>query len=182
MSAPRLRRSGAYTLIELMMVLVIVLIVLGLAMPNFQAMRERQRLRVAVNDLFGAISLTRSLAIARGSAVALAPSEPAGTAWERGWIVFSDDNANRRPDPGEERLFEQGPQEEGIVIVSHFTSGAAPHYIAYNSAGRSCKTGHSGVANFGTLTINLGQQQRMIKVNMLGRARVCNPETDPDCA
>lgn len=169
------------TLVELLIVLVLAGVLLGAALPSYRGLIERMQLRAAVNDLFAAIDLTRSQAIARGSRVVLAPLEPAGADWRLGWVVFIDQNANRRPDPSEPRLFEQGPVADGIAISSNFSSGAAPFFIAYNSAGRSCAAGSSLTARWGTLTLVQGRSTRHIKINMLGRVRVCDPQQDAGC-
>lgn len=164
-----------FTLIELLIGLAVASVLAGLALPAFQSLIARQQLRAAVNDLFGAIDLTRSVAMARGSPVSLAPLEPGGAAWEKGWVVFVDRNANSRPDAGDEEIFRQGPVAEGMTIRSRFSSSTMPHYIAYNGAGRGCKTGNSQAAHFGTVTLEFGEQVRHIKMNMLGRVRVCDP-------
>lgn len=164
---------------ELMVALAIIAVLASGALPSFQSLLQRQRMRTAANDLVAAIDLTRSQAIGRGSPVVLAPIDPDGTAWEQGWIVFIDSNANRRPDAGEEEIFRQEQVADGITIRSRFSSGAAAQYLAYNGAGRSCQTGNSQAAQFGTLTLEFGEQRKHIKINMLGRVRLCDPRTQP---
>src|SRR5688572_4476199 len=60
------RLEQAYSMIELLTVLVIVAVLLGLALPEMSRMIASYRLKAAVSDLHGAIDLTRSQAIARG--------------------------------------------------------------------------------------------------------------------
>lgn len=167
-------RQG-HTLTELLIVLVLATLLFGVAVPSYQAALKRQQLRVAVNDLVAAINLTRSHAMARGGKVLLAPLEASGTSWRQGWAVFIDDNGNRRPDPGERLLFQHGAIAEGIVVASVFSSGAAPLYLAYNAAGRACSASNSLAARWGTLSLTQGESVRNIKINMLGRVRVCDP-------
>lgn len=172
-----------FQLLELLIVLALVCVLAGVALPGFQSLLAHQQLRAAVNDLFAAINLTRSLALARGSPVSLAPLDAGGAAWEKGWVVFIDSNANSRPDAGDEEIFRQGPVAEGITIRSRFGSGTPPHYISYNGAGRGCKTGNSQAAHFGAVTVEFGEQVRQIKINMLGRVRVCDPAAPaPGCS
>ncbi|WP_082616606.1 GspH/FimT family pseudopilin [Massilia sp. Root418] len=172
--------ASAHTLIELLAVLAVAAILAGAAVPSLQSTLQKQHLRAALNDLLGAIDLTRSLAIARGGVVLMAPADPAGTAWEQGWTIFADRNANRRPDPGEERLAVQQALAPGLRLGSRFTSGAGSQYVAYNAGGRSCQAGNSQAARWGTLTLEAGAHQRLIKINMLGRVRVCDPVAQPD--
>lgn len=163
-----------------MVALVVAAVLAGSAVPSLQAMLQKQQLRAALNNLLGAIALTRSLAIARGGVVLMVPSDPAGSAWESGWTVFADRNANRRPDPGEDRIAVQQPLGDGIRLASRFTSGTGPQYLAYNAAGRSCQAGNSQAARWGTLTLEAGAHRRLIKINMLGRVRVCDPVAQPE--
>jgi len=170
------RACAGFSLVELLTVVLVGAALLAVAVPSYQALLEHQRLRAAVGDLFSAIDLTRSQAIARGRRVALVPLDPAGVAWERGWQVFVDDNGNRRRDPGEELIYQQGPVADGIVIHSAFSSGAPPDYLAYNGAGRSCAADNSLAAHWGTLSLVQGRATRNIKINMLGRVRICDPQ------
>ncbi len=175
--------SRGFSLIELLVVLSIAAVLIALAAPDMRELIKRRRLDSAVTDLYGAIDLARAQAIARGSRVQLVPLEPAGANWSAGWVVFVDANGDRRPGPAEEVIASHGPLAEGIVISFNFTSNKLPYYIAYNGAGRSCSDATSMAARWGTLSLHQDGQIRRIRINMLGRARVCNPEREPEtCA
>jgi type IV fimbrial biogenesis protein FimT len=171
-------RGKGVSLVELLVVLALAAILAGVAMPAFHDVLRRQRLRTATNDLLAAIDLTRSQAIARGGKVLMAPLEPGGADWQPGWTVFVDQNGNRRPDAGELLIYRHGPIADGIIVSSKFSSGAAPTYLAYNAAGRACSAGNSLAARWGTLSLAQGEDVRNIKINMLGRVRVCDPAQD----
>jgi len=179
MRAPvgRSNRRG-HTLVELAVVLALATILFALAAPAMQTLLARLRLRAAVADLQGAIDLTRSQALGRGSPVTLAPAEPGGSDWRLGWIVFADANRNRRPDPGETVFFHHRPLPDGITVSTVFSSSTSPDYLAYNGAGRGCDADNSQVARWGTLSLRQGDRTRRIKIGMLGRVRVCDPEVD----
>lgn len=177
----RRARTGT-TLVELLIALLVGLVLLGAAVPSYQSLLQHQRLRTAVADLFAAIDLTRSQAIARGSPILLVPSDPSGVAWEQGWLVFVDRNGNRRHDADEELIYQQGPVADGIVIRAAFSSGTPSGYLAYNGAGRSCVADNPLAARFGTLSLVQGTATRNIKINMLGRVRVCDPQAQSGCA
>jgi type IV fimbrial biogenesis protein FimT len=172
------RRCAGVSLVELLLVLVLAGVLMSVAMPAYYDTIRRQRLRAATADLVAAIDLTRSQAIARGSRVLMAPLGQDGTSWRQGWAVFVDDNGNRRPDPGELLIYRHDALDDGINVSSAFTSGAAQPYLAYNAAGRACSASSSLTARWGTLTLEHGGSTRNIKINMLGRVRVCDPDRD----
>ena len=179
----RLPRSGqtfghtvGHTMLELLAVLAIAALLAAAAMPSLQQVLARQQVRAAATDLFSAIELTRAQAMARGQRVLLMPAGPGGTDWGTGLLAFIDRNANLAFDDGDELLFRQGPLPAGIAAQFAFSSATAPFYIAYNGAGRSCSATNSLAARWGTLSLTLGKQVRHIKINMLGRVRVCDPQ------
>ena len=71
-----------------------------------------------------------------------------------------------------------GPLAEGIEVDAAFSSQQGAPYLAYNSMGRSCSDTSSLAARWGTLSLVHGGQTRRIKINMLGRARICDPARD----
>jgi type IV fimbrial biogenesis protein FimT len=169
---------GGFTLTELVVVLAIAAVMMSVALPDLRQMIRAQQLKVAVNDLFGAIELTRSQAIARGRKVALVPADGTAPEWRRGWVVFVDQDGDRRPGDGEEVIMRHGPLAESIVVDAVFSSQQGAPYLAYNGMGRSCSDTSSQAARWGTLSITSGRQARRIKINMLGRARICDPARD----
>jgi type IV fimbrial biogenesis protein FimT len=173
-------RRGA-TLVELVAVLAIVAMLGALALPGMGELIAARRLDSAAVDLFGAIDLTRAQAIARGDQVQLVPLEPTGADWSQGWVVFVDADGDRRPGPGEEIIASHGPVADGIVFTFNFTSNKLPHYIAYSASGRSCRDTSSLAARWGTISLHQGGNIRRIKINMLGRSRMCRPERDASC-
>jgi len=176
------RAMRGFSLIEVLVALALAAILLALAMPDLQPLIARWQLRTATADLKNAIDLTRSQAIGRGRIVLLAPLDPAGVAWEQGWTIFADSNGNRRHDPGEPLFGRHGPVAGGIAIHATLSSAAPPLVLAYNGAGRSCSPDNGLAAQWGTLTLKQGQDTRRIKINMLGRVRVCDPVAEPaDC-
>jgi type IV fimbrial biogenesis protein FimT len=174
------RAFKGVALVELIIVLAIAAVLIGLASPSMRGLILRYRLDAAVGDLFGAIDLTRAQAIARGARVLLVPLDPGGLNWSSGWIVFVDTDGDRRPGPREQVIASHGPLDEDITTTFIFTGGHTPYYIAYNGAGRSCSHTSSTAARWGTLSLHQDGQIRRIRINMLGRARVCNPEREPD--
>ncbi|RJG16624.1 GspH/FimT family pseudopilin [Massilia cavernae] len=169
------KRHRGFSLVELMVVTSIAAILLGVAVANLGALLRQQQLRTALGDMFGAIDLTRSHAIALGRRVYMTPT---ATDWRDGWTVFVDADGDGRPSAGDKLVAVHGPLADGIAVRSTFTSPATPDYISYNGGGRSCSHASTMAARWGTLSLSTDGQVRRIKINMLGRARACNPALD----
>jgi type IV fimbrial biogenesis protein FimT len=177
------RHARGFSLVELMTVMVIAAIALAAAMPDIRALIRQHQLNAAVNDLFGAIDMTRAHAMARGERVVLAPADADGADWGQGWVAFVDRDGDRRPGGDDDIIAMHGPVFTGITVSAVFSSQKPPYYLAYNSAGRSCSATNSATARWGTLSLFQGEQIRRIKINMLGRARICDPARDgANCA
>jgi len=173
------RRACGFSLPELCIVLAVSAIALAIAVPDLRDLVRTQQLKAATGDLFAAIDLARAQALVRGRRVKVMPRDPLGADWRLGWQVVADGGGGR---PGEgELIAEHGPLAPGIAIDFAFTNVARPYYIAYNGAGRSCADGNSAAARWGTVSLFHGGHIRRIKINMLGRARVCDPARDAGC-
>ena len=175
------RARAGFSLPELLVVTAIAAVLVGVALPDLAGLLRAQQLRTATHDLFGAIGLARAQAIARNERVLVVPRDPAGVDWAQGWRVFVDHDGDALPGPGDEVLAVHEALAEGFGSAFAFTSPAAPYYIAYNGAGRSCSAASSAAARWGTLSLFHGGAARRIKINMLGRARACNPARDDNC-
>jgi type IV fimbrial biogenesis protein FimT len=166
------------SLIELMMALAVASILFSSAMPDMRQTIEAIQLRSSAADLLAAIHETRAEAMSRGQIVTLLANNGD---WNQGWSIIVDSNANRVLDPGERLLKWHRSVPKAVEVRSGFTDPTAPFYIAYNSAGRSCRPAHPKAANFGTISLIAGEQQRNIKINMLGRVRLCDPARESPC-
>jgi len=175
------RAPAGFSLIEMTVTLAVAGVLLALAVPELGALVRSLQLRSASGDLFAAVGMARSQALARGQIVKLLPRDPAGADWRRGWRVFVDRDGDGQPGPGDEFIAEHGPLPAGVAVVFAFGAAAPPYYIAYNGAGRSCSEGNSAAARYGTLSLFHGGAIRRIKINMLGRARTCDPARDASC-
>jgi prepilin-type N-terminal cleavage/methylation domain-containing protein len=107
------RGCEGVTLIELMLVVVIVGIVLGLAVPGFVGWRENQRVKSAARGVADAFLIARSEAIRTGDHHIVVLQEVLGATEP---VVVADDGndatANCRVDAGELRHF--APAETGV--------------------------------------------------------------------
>jgi type IV fimbrial biogenesis protein FimT len=170
--------EGGLSLLELLLVLAIAAVMAAVALPDFGQMIRAQQLKAATYDLLGAVDLARTQAIARGRRVQLVPFDAGGRDWSGGWVVFVDQDGDRRPGAGEAVIQRYAAPAKGIAVAAVFSNQQGASYLAYNSMGRSCSDTSSLAARFGTLSLVQGEQIRRIKINMLGRARLCDPARD----
>jgi type IV fimbrial biogenesis protein FimT len=173
--------DAGFSLVELLAALAVAGVLLGLGIPGFLDLVRAQQLKAASADLAGSIGLARAQALARGEVVKVLPHGADGADWTRGWTVFLDRDGNGQPGPGDAILAEHGPLPQGAAADFSFTASAPPYYIAYNGAGRSCRDTNPAAARYGTLSLFYGGRIRRIKINMLGRARLCDPARDASC-
>ena len=166
-----------FTLIELMVAMSVAVILFAVGIPSFAGLIKDIQLSTATNEFFASINLARAEAIQRDARVDMVPLSEDGD-WAAGWAVFVDENRNRRPDPGDTVIFMHGPSPSGLKITANLTDSTV-QYLAYNGSGRTRTHANAYRTQFGTFTFELGNKVRKIKLNFVGRPRICNPETDP---
>ena len=170
--------AKGFTIIELMVTLTIAAILLAIGVPSFRSLIQNQRLTTTVNDLFSAINLTRSQALQQGGRVDLAPLDQ--TDWSNGWRIFVNkpNDTDLTYNSDDQLVFTHGPIPNGITITTAFTDGTT-QYLAYNGTGRTRTNANSQTPQLGTITLTQDTQVRRIKLNFLGRPRVCDPAKEP---
>ena len=102
-----MRRNAGFTLIELVTTMSVVAILAGVAAPSFAGLLERQRASAAMNSLMTHMALARMSAITRNRRAVLCPSTDGhhcetSTDWSAGWMLFADNDGNRKPDANED--------------------------------------------------------------------------------
>ncbi len=102
-AAYRCQQIAGFTLLEVLTVITIAVILMAFGVPSYQYITNANRISGEVNDLLGDMQYARSEAIKEGQTVsvcasanptAAAPTCSGSTAWQNGWIVFSDANGN----------------------------------------------------------------------------------------
>jgi type IV fimbrial biogenesis protein FimT len=94
------------TLIELMITVAIVAILMAIGVPSYKYVTNANRISAEVNGLLGDLQFARAEAIKEGQTVTVCSStngtscNGTATAWNSGWIVFSDVNNDQTVDAG----------------------------------------------------------------------------------
>ena len=101
-------QTRGYTLFELLLTTLLIVVLLTLAIPSFSATLARHRQRAEINALFHAIHHARKESIMRRRVVSLCPSDDGLTCgenadWSNGWLMFENRDRDSPPriDPGE---------------------------------------------------------------------------------
>ena len=144
------KRQCGVTLVEVVVVLLVVGILMGAAVPTVGAAIAGYRAGGATADLYAAVHLTKARARAQGVTHALV-LDPDG----RSFRIVADPGGAARTVEGPHRLV------DGAVASSNVT-------IHFSSKGFAVPAG--------TITIRSGGETRRIIVNILGRARVATGE------
>ena len=97
-------KQRGFTLTELIMVVAIVAILLGIAVPSYRYITNSYRISSEVNGLLGDLMYARSEAIKEGQFVTVCVTVNGKTctgnkSWDRGWLVFSNPKNGPQP-PG----------------------------------------------------------------------------------
>jgi type IV fimbrial biogenesis protein FimT len=171
---------AGFTLPELLIVLTIVGVLLAAGMPSLRTYTQNQQLASAANTFLGALNLARSEAVRRGSRVDLAPRE--GGKWESGWVVFVNKpgDGNLQFDTGDELIYSHEKLPAGLTMATTLSDKSAP-YIAYNGNGRTRNNISDRAPLWGSWQFSLEGRTRLVRLGILGRARICNPADDNTC-
>lgn len=161
----RERDCHGFTLIELLMVIALVAIVLGLALPSFVDSMRSNRVATTTNLTLATLSYARSEALRSKSSATVCPrgagDASCGSDWSRGMLVWTDDNRNERLDADEVRRIVE--PMKGILIAAGFGAAAFDHRgrstatVAQQFTLRpdTCK---SGATNLRTVSVSLTGQ------------------------
>lgn len=178
--APRL--VGGFTAIELMVVVSIIAILAALAVPSFNPLIERWRVRESAEQLQSTLAFARSEAIKRGGRVAIQkiPNNTNGCStasnaadWDCGWIVCHDANSN-------------GTCNAAETVLQRVESAAKVH-VSRTSGGASIKLNRWGLVDGAWLGFNLVPLNKTIShaaargvcMSSGGRVRIIPQEAIP---
>ena len=100
------RHCRAFTLVELITSVAILIILLSIGIPGIRTLAGNSQISTAVNEMTAHLHLARSEAIMRGIPTVLCPSLDGNscdnsTEWAPGLILYADKDRDRQHDPDE---------------------------------------------------------------------------------
>jgi type IV fimbrial biogenesis protein FimT len=100
------RKVSGVSLLELLIVITIGAILFSVGIPSYRSVTNSNRIAAEVNGLLGDMQYARAEAIRRGQTVTVCASTDGAscsnaTAWQNGWLVFSNPNGDTTVDPGD---------------------------------------------------------------------------------
>lgn len=158
-----------FSLTEVLVVLALLAVLLGLAVPGVSRLRARHELQAVAEAIWQSLVLARSQALAQQTRVVLCPASPVGGCdpqgqWSPGWLVFVDSNHNGLRDADEPVLQSRGALPTGVRLQGNSTVNLS---VRYGASGLGQGLG-------GTLVVcrpGLDEQWKVV-INMLGRPRL----------
>jgi len=147
------QKQRGFSLIELMITIAIAGILMSLALPSFKKTLQNSKLISMHNELLSSLSLTRNIAISRGSFATLCKSNQAGddcdsdASWKDGWIIFLDRDNNGSVNNDEEVIALNNALPKNVTIKfsrDRVTYGAQGYAIGYSGTVTFCDDLHNG--------------------------------------
>ncbi len=131
-----MRNARGFTLLELMVVLIIVAIMLGIAIPDFHTVLLNRRLNGLIDNLYNSLNYARSTALSNDEPVTVCPLGTAGgttcgSNWNAGWIVVKQPPQGTSAVLNTTVLSANGPTLKSVPIGS----GSSVTQITFNGLG-----------------------------------------------
>ena len=174
-------RSRGFTLIELMVVIAILGVIMGLAVPAIGDFLIRQRVKSQGNELMIAAAIARSEAGKRNSNVAVLPE---ALGWSEGWCVVAV--AAAMPDCNSVERLRSFEGVDDVTINSTFGTSNNTR-LEFNRYGAcvNCDLAGAGNAKFFTVSSprldDTSPDARCVQVSRQGRATIKSIKRDDSC-
>lgn len=153
-----------FTLIELMVTLVVLIVLLGLGIPNFTEWVKKTRIETGTRSLTGALMEARSEAVSRQTVITLAPADGG---WAAGLSMYTDADTggNSAYSASDDTMIKELNFSMGGVTVD--TVSNADEFISFNSNGQLNESGSTVEM---ALCDDRGEEAgALITINLVGR-------------
>jgi type IV fimbrial biogenesis protein FimT len=130
------RCARGVTLLEMLTVIALISLLMAMGVPSYRYVTNRNRISAEVNGLLGDLQYARLEAVKEGQTVSVCVSSNSATclassAWQNGWIVFSDVNGNGVLGAGDTLLKVQPP----FSSTDTFNASNNIEFVTFNREG-----------------------------------------------
>lgn len=172
-------RCLGFTLTELLVTVAIVAILLGIAIPSFTALMQRNRLTTITNSFVTSLSYARNEAIKRGAQVTMANKGADGD-WSSGWDICVDGDADDACATADvDTLLRTADAVPSGYSIGTSGEGDYQTFAGFIANGLPKNTAFG--ATFDICQGSNGSNSRQIVINATGRASV-KPEGEGSCS
>ena len=151
-----MKRPGGFTLIEALIVIVISAIVLGLAVPSFQEVLERNRIKQAAESIKSDLQFARTEAIKRSTNIRVSYDTDA-------WCYGINDDSTA--------CACATANDCGIKAIS----GSLFDKVEMDTARSTTFSFRRGTAGAARVCLSTDDYQLKVAINNMGRVKICNP-------
>lgn len=160
-----LRLQYGISLIEQIMVVSVIGILAGIAVPPLHHLLSRNRLQVAQSDFMTALQHARSTAAITGKRTLFCPSRDGrqcsdDSRWERGWLLGHDTDGDHQPDGGPS--YTRAAYAAGLRILSN----SGRHDVRFQADGSAAGS------NLTLLFCEPGEKGRTLSVVVSNSGRI----------
>jgi type IV fimbrial biogenesis protein FimT len=160
-------RSAGFTLIELMVALSLVALLLIVAIPSYQSLRQEQMVKAATQAVYTDVMLLKSEAIKRNRTLQFIIFNSGTSNWcYRIFIDGSCNSCNDHCSSIEGRKGADASEYPGISLAASYSESAS------NVRPLSISPRRSSLAA-GNIAISSGTYSMQVKTNNVGRVRTC---------
>ncbi len=167
------RKDRGFTLVEALSAMAIVVVGITIGVPSFTGVRGRQRTETAMHLLSADMAMARGTAVMKQAQVVVCPGDASGCVgrdWANGWVVFVDEDKDRRIGGATDLL-----RIESARSDSSLTLPATRDFLRFQADGRSAN------ANLTVQVCSGGVLKGQVVVNNLGRVRTERPKRETAC-
>ena len=135
--------TRGWTMLEMLLCCALIAVLATLSLPNFGHWHERYRVQQMTETFARQLALARFEAVNRGMTMTLCPSSnglDCSSDWSKGSLLFSDPNANRTRDEGEQMLSVLNLGTDGSKVA--FRAFGVQSSLQFDPEGATHQSGH----------------------------------------